>query len=94
MRCLFISRARCITETALGAHGCDEAVEYVLRIEREAFQYFRPIGHCFGENLERWLVGQPDRLSRIEEIEQRAAETRTSGALTNGDKATRDTRRA
>ncbi len=47
-------------------------VEYVVRLEREAFEYFRPLQHCFREKLERWLAGHQDCLSRLEEIKQQA----------------------
>lgn len=55
---------------AVIACSCDEAVEYVLRAEREAFAYFRSLKHRFGQPLEHWLAGQPERVSRLEQIKR------------------------
>jgi hypothetical protein len=54
------------------ARGCDEAVEHVLRIDREAVECFQPMANCVRENIDRWLAQQPDRLAHVKKIKEHA----------------------
>jgi hypothetical protein len=54
------------------AGGCDEAIDYVQRIERESAEYFRSVANCCGDNLDRWMTLEPYHLARIYKIRERA----------------------
>ena len=68
------------------ARGCGEAVEYVLRIDREAIERFRPMVNCVPESVDRWLAQQPNRLAHIKKIKEHARSDRRKPEGLNCDR--------